>query len=232
MTSTLKAHRTTFWQPLAIATAIGLSLIAPAKAQNGSSIAPFSLAVQLDLSDVQTALQDELEALHQEDPCGASWNITEARVVPGPNGRTIRVNFRGRVAQTQCTYTRRPLAHREGPRTRFHSRDEIVRETTTANHVSFAIEVAPRIVGNSFELEGKIATADATGTLDRLKLGTQIKDLVTDKLIDAVEGRVDPTIFSGLVRGNQKLGEVTFVDIGKGKLGMTLKTTGRIRVPS
>ena len=32
MTATLKINRTTFWQPLAIAAAIGIATIAPAKA--------------------------------------------------------------------------------------------------------------------------------------------------------------------------------------------------------
>ena len=73
-------------------------------------------------------------------------------------------------------------------------------------------------------------TADTTGALNRLKLDAQIKDLVTTRLLDAVEERIKPTIPSGLIRGNAKLGEASFVDLGDGKLGLSFKSNGRVRV--
>jgi len=214
MTATLGLFRFEVFRPLVAAAAIGIATIAPAKARNDTTFAPFSYAVQLNLSDVQADLEDDLNDIRHDDKCGPSWNVTDASVTPVPNGRAIRVNFRARVSETQCTYARRVL----------------ISEATTTNHVTFAIDISPKITGNNVSFESKVVATDTTGTLNRLKLDARVKDIVAGRLLDAVEERIKPTIPSGVIRGNAKLGDVSFVDIGGGKLGLSLKTTGRVRV--
>ena len=109
--------------------------------------------MQLNLSDVQAELEDDLNAIRHDERCGSSWNVTDARVTPVPNGRTIRINFRARVSETQCTYTRRLVTERDGPRSRNRTRDELIGEATTASHVTFAIDISPKVTGNNISFE-------------------------------------------------------------------------------
>jgi hypothetical protein len=196
-----------------------------AQAQVPPVTAPFTIDLNVDLGEAQAQLQNTLNAIRRDDRCGDNWNVWDARVAP--NGQSIRVDLHARYFRNECVIVRRPYVRRGEFRVRW--RNEIIGETRLVSQSGhFAADVWPVFQGNTVSVDAKVVTADTGGLLGRLNLEGQIKPFLTGKIREALADRAKFPLPPGLTNANLTFTEVTFVDLGGGRLGMKIKATGKL----
>lgn len=186
--------------------------------------APFVVETTIDLGEVQTALQNLLNTTRKDSRCSDNYNVWDARVIP--NGSSIKVDFQARYFLNKCVIITVPEWHGIW---RMEWHDRVVGETiliSQAGHI--AVDVTPVIRNGVVTVETNVVTADMNGLLGRLKLNGQVKSFLNDKIRGALQAKLTANLPSEVTKADVQVTEITFPDLGGGKLGMKVKATGKL----
>jgi hypothetical protein len=211
-----------FRRAVRAAAAVG-GLLAAVPVQAVPISAPFETEITIDLGDAQNQMERELNSIRHVDRCHSNWNVWDAKVLP--NGHSINVDLNARFYENQCTIITVPEWHGL-----FHMEwhDRVVEETTLISQAGhFAVDIWPVIEGENITVNAQVVTADANGLLGRLKINGQIKDFLTPKIRDALRDKVHAKLPPEFAKAGVKM-DVSFIDLGGGKLGMKVKATGKV----
>jgi hypothetical protein len=186
---------------------------------------PFFVDTTLDLNEVQSVLQNTMNSIRVVDRCGDNYNVWDARVLP--NGQSLKVDFHARYYRNKCVITTVPewrgLWHME-----WH--DKVVGETILieqAGHI--VVDLTPAISPDgAVTVDAHVVTADMDGLLGRLKLNGEVKSLLAGKIREALKAKLAVALPQEVVKTGVRP-EVSFIDLGGGKLGMRLKATGKVQ---
>jgi hypothetical protein len=211
----------------AVATAIAAAGAGNAGAQQAPNlngvIAPFVVDTTIDLGDVQTALQNQLNGIRKVERCADNYNVWDAKVLP--NGGSVKVDFQARYYLNKCAIV--TLPEFRDLRITFH--DHVIGETilfSQAGHI--AVDVTPSIQDGVVTVDTDVVTADMDGLLGRLKLNGQVKAFLNDKIRDALKAQLTTTLPPEVMKAGVQFSEISFVDLGAGKLGLKVKATGKL----
>lgn len=203
------------------------ALLLPTLANAGTlpaMAAPVSVDAVADLGDAQQKLQLVLNGIRHDDRCGPNWNVWDARVIP--NGSAIKVDLHARYFVNRCIKTKRPVSL-------VRWKNKVVFETklfSQAGHI--VIDFTPVAAKGVITLHTKVVTADMSGLLGRLKVNGQIKDLLEQKIQDVVRDKVTAALPPELKKAGFEVHEISFPDLGGGKLGVRIKASGKLQTNS
>jgi hypothetical protein len=187
--------------------------------------APFSAKMTLDLGEAQNDLRNILNSIRHVSRCDANWNVWNANVTP--NGTGIKLDFDARYFLNKCAIVTVPEWHGLF-RVEWH--DRVVGETilvSQAGHI--AVDVWPVIQNGTITVDANVVTAEMNGLLGRLKLNGQVKEFLNGKIREALKAQLSASLPSEVLQAGVRFSDITFFDLGAGKLGLKFKATGTIR---
>jgi hypothetical protein len=190
--------------------------------------APFSAEITLNLSEAQNDLRNMLNGIRHVSRCDANWNVWNANVIP--NGGGIKLDFDARYFLNKCAIVTLPEWHGL-----FHVEwhDQVVGETTVVSQAGhIAVDVWPVIQNGAITVDANVVTADMNGLLGALKLNGQVKDFLNGKIRDALKAQLSASLPPAMLEAGVQFSDITFFDLGAGKLGLKLKATGTIHTNS